>query len=133
MREMSPTELPGGPPQRRFSYAWTMVILSVFASLATLFLTFHLVPLFEGISRDMLDDQRLPAMTEWVLHGRLVYMSLAAFWPAMAVWEFWQRTRWFGGALITVTAIEVVFTFVALLQPIAAATGTIGKQIPAGG
>jgi hypothetical protein len=130
MPETSPIESPGGPPPRRFSYAWTMMILSVFASLATLFMTFHLIPLFEGLYRDMLGDQRLPAMTEWVLHGRLAYMSLAVFWPAMAVWEFWQRTRWFGGALITVTAIEVLFTFVALVQPI---VGTIVRQAPAAG
>lgn len=104
------------------------MILSVFVSLATLFLTFHLIPLFEGIYRDLLGDQRLLAITTWVLHGRLVYMSIAAFWPAMAVWEFWQRTRWFGGALLTVTAVEVLVTVVALLLPF---VGAISKFIVA--
>jgi hypothetical protein len=119
MNETSPIESSGGPPHRRFSYAWTMMILSIFVSLATLFLTIHLIPLFEGIYHDLQGDRPLPAMTNWVLHGRLAYLSIAAFWPAMAAWEFWQRTRWFGAALITVTAVEMVFTMVALFLPLA--------------
>ena len=127
MTETPPTESSAAPPTRRYSYAWAMMILSIFVCLANLFFAIHVIPLFAGIYRDMLGKEPLPIITTWVLHSRLIYVSLAVFWPSMAIWEFRQRTRYFGAVLILVSAIEVMFTVIALMEPIA---GTIIKQAP---
>jgi hypothetical protein len=49
----------------------------------------------------------------------------------MAIWEFWQRTRWFGVVLIAAAAIEVLVTFVALWAPIP--IGVIVRQVTGAG